>query len=838
MSGYKVSKISNKAIAVITAIALLASMIVLPGQAHAATLISSCKVETVPVQIYTGKEVTPKVTLTYQGYTLKEGTDYELEYSNNINPSSTTNKPVIRINGKGQYGSYRLVYFSIEQPDVKDATISNIADTTYSGVAITPKPTVSYNGIKLVEGSDYTLTYANNDMPGTATVTIAGTGVYKGSQSKTFVINRGYINKPVAPDSWLAHEGQNITTVSLAGKNREETNDVVVRETHDYGSDTVILASCNTFADALSGAPLAGATNAAIVLVQKNILSADNIQLLKDLGAKNLIVLGDQMSISDYVMNEAKKYVRGGEVVRLGGKDRYETNYLIYNYLVSKYSYNKNEIILTTGDMWADALSISSYAAWSKSPVILVNHGGLNNNFKAAFKTYNKKVTVCGDVKAVNAQNVKWFTNNGATATRYGGANREETSALIANYAISQGMDASTTIVSTSGNFPDALSGSQLGNKLAAPIILVANTSYFEAKEPAYGYFVNNDDVIKKLYYLGDNYSISGSKRNDIKNLLDAWKVTFHTDNNIETIECVSGQIPQPANTPTKARDAEFAYTFDRWSPSVVPASKDTSYIAKWKTEKLYKIIFKTNEGSILSTQYLLKGESPSVPSVSSYQDNVFEYTFVSWDKSVKPVTGDAIYTATFTKKYREYTVTWSGFDQINPNTGKISTYVTIKQTYHYGDTLIAPDFSVKLKRSSGGSFTTANVPQRQSGSYCFAGWNESLPLTVTKNYDFKPVWKEVIQEDFAGYKGTAWPTGDEVAAIENAISKTTFNENKWNTYVSGSQYLPNIAGFSASSLADTPNANTYSRYWRDIVEDKGYQGGYRISYYCLLSSS
>lgn len=48
--------------------------------------------------------------------------------------------------------------------------------------------TVTYNESKLIEGTDYTVSYSNNINAGTATVTITGKGSYSGEKILTFTI--------------------------------------------------------------------------------------------------------------------------------------------------------------------------------------------------------------------------------------------------------------------------------------------------------------------------------------------------------------------------------------------------------------------------------------------------------------------------------------------------------------------------------------------------------------------------------------------------------------------------------------------------------------------------
>ena len=87
---------------------------------------------------------------------------------------------------------------AVKKPvSIKKCTITGIKDAVYTGSVIKPAPVVKYNGTTLVKDTDYTVSYANNEAVGTATVTITGKGKYGESVSKTFKINP----KPVALSS-------------------------------------------------------------------------------------------------------------------------------------------------------------------------------------------------------------------------------------------------------------------------------------------------------------------------------------------------------------------------------------------------------------------------------------------------------------------------------------------------------------------------------------------------------------------------------------------------------------------------------------------------------------
>ena len=71
---------------------------------------------------------------------------------------------------------------------INACNINTIGTQYYTGKAITPAVKLTYNGASLALNQDYTVTYANNMNPGTATITITGIGKYSGTKTVTFNI--------------------------------------------------------------------------------------------------------------------------------------------------------------------------------------------------------------------------------------------------------------------------------------------------------------------------------------------------------------------------------------------------------------------------------------------------------------------------------------------------------------------------------------------------------------------------------------------------------------------------------------------------------------------------
>ena len=168
------------------------------------TSISNATVSGIANQTYTGKALTPKPTVKVGMVTLREGTDYNLSYSNNTNAGTAS----VTVTGKGNYTGTITKTFTIAKRSISGATVS-VATQTYTGKALTPKPTVKVGATTLREGTDYTLSYASNVNVGKATVTITGKGNYTGTRTATFKIEAQPAAKaPAVTGSWVQSGGR------------------------------------------------------------------------------------------------------------------------------------------------------------------------------------------------------------------------------------------------------------------------------------------------------------------------------------------------------------------------------------------------------------------------------------------------------------------------------------------------------------------------------------------------------------------------------------------------------------------------------------------------------
>lgn len=145
---------------------------------------------------FKGKKVEPEVVI--DG--LVQGKDYTVTYVNNEKPGEAR----AELTGIGNYKGSETLYFTIYG---KLPAADPIADQIYTGKELTPAIVIP--GLKA--GEDYYMYYEDNQYPGVATVTIYGTGYYKGTATIHFKI----IKKT---ERFVSNVKLNITSYTCTGK--------------------------------------------------------------------------------------------------------------------------------------------------------------------------------------------------------------------------------------------------------------------------------------------------------------------------------------------------------------------------------------------------------------------------------------------------------------------------------------------------------------------------------------------------------------------------------------------------------------------------------------------
>ncbi len=119
---------------------------------------------------YTGSPIEPVPTLTWNEQNLIAGTDYTVTYTNNVECGGTA---TVTITGTGNYTGTITKTFEISTAEIHDSDVTGIDSSyTYTGSAITPVPSINIGGRDLIAGTDYLISYTDNNVNAGEIVTV------------------------------------------------------------------------------------------------------------------------------------------------------------------------------------------------------------------------------------------------------------------------------------------------------------------------------------------------------------------------------------------------------------------------------------------------------------------------------------------------------------------------------------------------------------------------------------------------------------------------------------------------------------------------------------------
>lgn len=216
---------------------------------------------------YNGTAQTPSVVVrigpTESSAQILPSNYYRLTWTNNTKPGQAT----VVVTGQNGYAGSLVGTFMI-MPCVLtqfNTTLSGLnASYPYTGLPITPLPTVTVNGRQLVKDTDYTLTYSNNTNHSTAyykaKITITGMGGYIGSVYTEFSIAgkslAGLTASFTDGRSSSAYTGQAIApkvTVRDGYTTLKEGSDYTITYRNSLGQVTTSIKDAGTYTVIITG---------------------------------------------------------------------------------------------------------------------------------------------------------------------------------------------------------------------------------------------------------------------------------------------------------------------------------------------------------------------------------------------------------------------------------------------------------------------------------------------------------------------------------------------------------------------------------------------------------
>ena len=246
----------------------------------------------------------------------------------------------------------------------------------------------------------------------------------------------------------------------------------------------------------------------------------------------------------------------------------------------------------------------------------------------------------------------------------------------------------------------------------------------------------------------------------------------------LNTEQVAYGETPVYAGeTPTKAGNAQYSYTFTGWTPEITAVTGNAEYTAEFEqVVNTYTVTWKNADGTVLETDENVaygtrpeyNGETPA-----KAEDDSATYTFTGWTPEVSTVTGNVAYTAVYKATAKVYTVTWANEDGT----------VLETQQVEYGKTPVY-------------SGLTPTKADDSDYSYTFSGWEPEISI-VTGNVTYKATFtatalvKHTVTFNANGGEGSMEPQifiqGKDTKLTKNSFTRENYKFIGWNTEADGS---------------------------------------------------
>lgn len=327
---------------------------------------------------------------------------------------------------------------------------------------------------------------------------------------------------PVTPDKPMSGE-----LTRLSGITRYDTMSRIVDTAFPDTASTVVIASGENYPDALAASGFAGVKDSPILMTDPLYLSNQTKSQIARLKPERIIIVGGRNAVSENVEQSLHEYA---PVQRIGGATRGDTALRLYHSTaLGENEWGRTALVATGGsgsDGFADALSISSYAYSSKSPIFLsdVNFGLSFEQLEALSSGKFDTILIVGGQHAVPDSVMNQIRcSSKAVVSRISGSTRYETSVVFAQWASEQGsLHMGDTVFATGSNFPDALAAGPFAGRNKAFLLLAepnGNTTTGFARQ-----YMNQYGNVNGAYVVGGESAVSRGTANSLADALNMYR--------------------------------------------------------------------------------------------------------------------------------------------------------------------------------------------------------------------------------------------------------------------------------------------------------------------------
>lgn len=298
----------------------------------------------------------------------------------------------------------------------------------------------------------------------------------------------------------------------IAGANRYETA-LTVSKTTFNDAEYVIIASGEKYPDAVFGGSIASQTKSPILLVGRDNIPTGVINEIKRLNPKNILLLGGESTISEYVLSKIQMETVT-PVRRIYGKNRIETADEINNFRDEYINLDEMGEVPLTRHYFIAVNAYNFYDALYSSPYFGLIGVDFDENtrlnlYLCAANPVVEDYDYGGVIGDIKVNNYEGYMN----ITR--GRNRYEASTKIADrFKKYVNKDMNTIIITSGEDYPDGLSSSGLVGTKLAPIVLTPNNSVDKYVKS----FIQKNNI-QNVIIVGGEKSVSKNVENELRGL-------------------------------------------------------------------------------------------------------------------------------------------------------------------------------------------------------------------------------------------------------------------------------------------------------------------------------
>lgn len=290
------------------------------------------------------------------------------------------------------------------------------------------------------------------------------------------------------------------TLERLAGADRVATAISASTDAFPGRAQAVVIARADAFPDALAGAPLAEHVRGPLLVTGSDRLDPRVAAELTRLGATRAYLLGGTAALAEQVAADLAA-LGVTDVQRVAGADRFATAALVARLVGGTNAY------LVNGTAFADAVAASAIAAHQGRPLLLTataevpaaTQAYLDEGLVTSLQLVGGSAVIAEGVAQTLAEEIR-------DVSRIAGADRYETSLLLAEAGVLAGQDPTQLSLATGTDWPDALAAGPAAAVDEGVVLLVP--AEVTADAPAARWLEQHAAILEDVRVLGGTAAV------------------------------------------------------------------------------------------------------------------------------------------------------------------------------------------------------------------------------------------------------------------------------------------------------------------------------------------